>query len=142
MDTQAHSENVFVKILSGALPSYGIYSDESTYAFLDIFPHAPGHTLVIPRIFSANVVEAGEAEITACLRTVRRLVPAVIAATGAGGVTVLTNMGEAAGQTVNYLHFHIVPRHAGQPFRGEPGGHGEEGELAAMAQKIREELER
>ena len=141
MDT-AHSDNIFVKILRGELPSHGVYSDEDTYAFLDIFPHAPGHTLVVPRIYSEHILEASEQEIAACLRTVRRLIPAVIAASGAAGVTVLTNMGREAGQMVPYLHFHIIPRAAGSKLHGEQGLQANEAELALIAEKIRQELQR
>jgi histidine triad (HIT) family protein len=136
----AHSDNVFVKILRGELPSHAVYSDDDTYAFLDIFPQAAGHTLVVPRIYSEHILEATEQEIAACLRTVRRLIPAIIAATGSAGATVLTNMGRDAGQMVPYLHFHIIPRSPGSKLTSEQGGHGVEAELAAMAEKIRAAL--
>lgn len=136
----AFSENTFVRILRGELPSHEVYGDEDTYAFLDIYPHAPGHTLVIPRSFSEHILEASDHDIVACLRTVRRLVPAVMAATGAAGVTVLTNMGREAGQMIPYLHFHIIPRAAGSKLSGEPGPAADQLELAHMAQLIKEEL--
>src|SRR5262249_4510779 len=41
--------NVFAKILRGELPSHKVYEDEHTFAFLDIMPRAPGHTLIIPK---------------------------------------------------------------------------------------------
>lgn len=138
----SHTDNIFVRILRGELPSHAVYSDEDTYAFLDIFPHAPGHTLVVPRIYSEHILEASEREISACLCTVRRLIPAVVAASGAAGATVLTNMGREAGQMVPYLHFHIIPRAAGSKLHGELGGQADEKELVAMAAKIRAELER
>jgi histidine triad (HIT) family protein len=141
MDT-AHSDNIFVKILRGELPSHAVFSDDATYAFLDIFPQTPGHTLVVPRNFSEHILEATEQDIAACLRTVRRLLPAVIAASGSAGATVLTNMGREAGQMVPYLHFHIIPRAVGSKLHGEQGGQADDAELAAMAVKIRAELER
>ncbi len=107
---QAPEGNIFGRILSGELPSWEVYSDDQTYAFLDIFPQNPGHTLVIPRSYAENILESSEAELAACLATVRRLMPAITEAVGAKGVTVLTNTGIAAGQTVPYLHFHIIPR--------------------------------
>lgn len=136
----AHSENVFVRILRGELPSHEVYSDAATCAFLDINPHAPGHTLVIPRVFSEHIVEAGETEVAACLHTVRLLIPAIMQATGAAGASVVTNMGREAGQMIPYLHFHIIPRSKGSTLSGEPGGAADQAELAAMAQVIRETL--
>ncbi|MDQ3023402.1 MAG: HIT family protein [bacterium] len=138
----AQSENIFVRILRGELPSHEIYSNSDTCAFLDINPHAPGHTLVVPRLFSEHIMEASDADIAACMRTVRRIIPALIGATGAAGVTVLSNMGREAGQMIPYLHFHVIPRAAGSKLSGEIGASADQDELAAMAQKIRAELER
>jgi histidine triad (HIT) family protein len=42
-------DSIFTKIIKGEIPSYKIYEDELTYAFLDIHPQFPGHTLVIPK---------------------------------------------------------------------------------------------
>lgn len=109
---QAPADNIFGKILRRELPSWEIYSDEMTYAFLDIFPQSPGHTLVIPRSYSENVMECSEAELLACLLTVRKLMLIIRDAVGAKGVTLLTNTGIEAGQSVPYLHFHIIPRNA------------------------------
>ena len=107
---QPPADNIFGKILKAEIPSWEVYADELTYAFLDIFPQAPGHTLVIPRSYSEHILECSEEDLVACLRTVRRLMPVVRDAVGAGGVTVLTNTGRDAGQSVPYLHFHIIPR--------------------------------
>jgi len=41
--------SIFSKIVSGEIPSYKVAEDENYYAFLDIFPLAKGHTLVIPK---------------------------------------------------------------------------------------------
>lgn len=104
------ADNIFGKILRGEIPSWEIHSDEHTYAFLDIFPQAEGHTLVIPRNYSENLLDAADQDVNACLATVRRLLPAVLSATGAGSANIFTNLGAEAGQSVPYLHFHIVPR--------------------------------
>lgn len=42
-------DSIFTKILHGEVPSYKVYEDEHTYAFLDIYPVTEGHTLVIPK---------------------------------------------------------------------------------------------
>lgn len=43
------ADSIFTKIIKGEIPSHKIYEDDSTYAFLDIHPNVPGHTLVIPK---------------------------------------------------------------------------------------------
>ena len=44
-----HGPSLFDKILDGEIPCHRVYEDEHVLAFLDIFPIAPGHTLVIPK---------------------------------------------------------------------------------------------
>jgi histidine triad (HIT) family protein len=138
---EAPTDNIFGQILKGSIPSTEVYSDEHVYCFLDLYPQNPGHTLVIPRNFSENVSAANETDVFMCLRAVRRLIPAIKAATGAAGVTVVTNMGREAGQMVEYLHFHVIPRHPGDSISMYDVGEQQTPEqLAEMAEKIRAQL--
>ena len=50
-------QNPFAKILRGEFPSYKVYEDDHTLAFLDIMPRAPGHTLVIPKSAARNILD-------------------------------------------------------------------------------------
>jgi histidine triad (HIT) family protein len=109
----APADNIFGKILRGEIPSTPVYANELVYCFLDLYPQNPGHTLVVPRNYSPNITEADAADLAACLQTVSRLIPALKAATGALGVSVITNMGREAGQMIEYTHFHVIPRHPG-----------------------------
>ena len=138
---EAPADNIFGKILKGEIPSTEVYSDNHVYCFLDLYPQNPGHTLVIPRSYSANVADADESDVFTCLRVVRKLIPAIKAATGAAGVSVLTNMGRDAGQMVEYLHFHIIPRRAGDSISMyELGEQQTPEQLAEMAARIKAEL--
>ena len=138
---EAPADNIFGKILKGEIPSTEVYSDNHVYCFLDLFPQNPGHTLVIPRNYSKNVTDADESDVFMCLRVVRKLIPAVKAATGAAGVTVMTNLGRDGGQMIEYLHFHIIPRHKGDKVSHyELGTEQTPAALAEMAAKIKAEL--
>ena len=101
---------IFCQIIDGQIPSYTVHEGEDVYAFLDANPLAEGHTLVVPKTHQPRVgslsAEAGDALFSA----VRRLTPAVKAATDADGVTVAINDGEAAGQEIPHVHAHLVPR--------------------------------
>ena len=131
-------DNIFGRILAGEIPSHEVYSNEDVYCFLDIFPQALGHTLVIPRNFSRNLEEASVQDVSACLAAVRKLMPAVRAATSAKGITVISNTGRDAGQMIEYLHFHIVPRYKDDHVSlHELGGAHAPEDLEAMAEKIR-----
>jgi histidine triad (HIT) family protein len=135
---EAPSDNIFGLILKGEIPSTEIFSDNHVYCFLDLYPQNPGHTLVIPRNYSANITDADESDVFTCLRVVRKLIPAIKAATGAAGVSVVTNMGREAGQMVEYLHFHVIPRHPSDSVSFyELGQEQTPEQLAEMAAKIK-----
>ena len=122
---EAPPDNIFGKILKGEIPSTEIYSDNHVYCFLDLFPQNPGHTLVIPRDYSRNVAQDA----------------AVKAATGETCVSVVSYMGREAGQMVDYLHFHVIPRHPDDSVSMyEVGEEQTPEQLAEMAERIKAEL--
>jgi histidine triad (HIT) family protein len=138
---EAPADNVFGRILRGELPSHAVYNDEHVFAFLDIFPTAPGHTLVIPRCYCSGIADARPADLQACMHAIQRLVPALLSATSASGINVVSNNGQAAGQTVEYLHFHLIPRSDADGLRlNTPGVAASHDDLAAMAARIHQAL--
>ena len=103
-------DTICMKIIRKEVPAHIVYEDDATIAFLDVKPSAPGHTLVIPKKFATNIFDVDEATLSAVMRTVRKIAPAVRDAVGAHGVHINSNHGAAAGQVVFHLHFHIIPR--------------------------------
>ncbi|MEM9318749.1 MAG: HIT family protein [Pseudomonadota bacterium] len=133
------NDNVFAKILRGELPSERVYDDDHTMCFMDIMPRADGHCLVIPRTAARNVLDANAAQLAACLATVQKVSRAALDAFEAEGITLQQFNEAAGGQEVFHLHFHILPRHPGQPLR--PPGKMEEPEvIKANAEKLRAAL--
>ncbi|HOO17718.1 MAG: HIT family protein [Phycisphaerae bacterium] len=104
---------VFCKIIRGEIPCQRVYQDKHVLAFLDIQPLAPGHTVVIPRHHAEFLDQLPEDWAVAIGRTLGRLGRAVVNASGADGFNVLQNNGRAAEQEVPHVHFHLIPRHAG-----------------------------
>ena len=100
----------FCRILEGELPSYPVYEDEHTYAFLDIHPVTKGHTLVIPRRHEALVQDLSHDEAATLFRTVHKLVGPIQEAMDTPASNVGLNNGKVAGQIVPHVHFHIIPR--------------------------------
>ena len=100
----------FCRILEGELPSYPVYEDEHTYAFLDIHPATMGHTLVIPRRHEAMVQGLSHDEAATLFRTVHRLVGPIQEAMDTPASNVGINNGKVAGQIVPHVHVHIIPR--------------------------------
>jgi histidine triad (HIT) family protein len=101
---------IFDKILAGEVPCHRVYEDEHVLAFLDIFPLAPGHTLVIPKERKAHLHELSEASGAALGSALVKVARAVLAATGATSYNVLQNNGAPAHQAVFHVHFHVIPR--------------------------------
>jgi histidine triad (HIT) family protein len=134
------SNNVFAKILRGELPSHKVYEDAETLAFMDIMPRCDGHTLVIPKAPARNLLDADQAQLAACMRTVQKVGLAVVKAFAADGMTLLQANEAAGGQVVFHLHFHVMPRFDGTRL-GPPGSQMEKPEvLAANAEKLRKAL--
>ena len=108
---------IFSQIVEGDIPARVVYEDETTLAFLDANPLAPGHTLVIPKDEYERLNDVPEDVASDLYDTIHRMVPAVEEAVDADATTVAFNNGEAAGQEVPHVHCHIVPR-----FEGDGGG--------------------
>ncbi|WP_435319769.1 HIT family protein [Haloarchaeobius sp. TZWSO28] len=104
---------IFCQIIAGDIPSRTVYEDEHAFAFLDVNPLAPGHTLVIPKSHHETLNDLPADEGSAVFSALHDLVPRVEAAVDADGSTVAFNNGEAAGQEVPHVHAHIVPRFDG-----------------------------
>ena len=104
---------VFCKMVAGEIPATKVYEDEAVLAFLDIGPISDGHTLVIPKQHCTRVDECDPEVLSAVAARLGRIAEAVVAAMDADGYNVLSNNGSAAGQVVDHLHFHIIPRKTG-----------------------------
>ncbi|MDG5776110.1 HIT family protein [Haloarculaceae archaeon H-GB2-1] len=108
---------IFCQIVAGDIPSRTVYEDETVFAFLDVNPLAPGHTLVIPKEHHERLNDTPADVATDVYAALHELVPSVEAAVDAPASTVAFNNGEVAGQEVPHVHGHIVPR-----FEGDGGG--------------------
>ena len=107
------SNNVFAKILRGELPCHKVYEDYRAFAFLDIMPRAPGHTLVIPKAPARNLLDVAPGDLAHVIAVTQKIARAAIKVFEADGVTLQQFNEAAGGQVVFHLHFHVVPRKAG-----------------------------
>ena len=64
--------NIFAKILRGEIPSHRVYEDDAVIAFMDVMPQAEGHTLVVPKAASRNILDADPATLTALIPVVHQ----------------------------------------------------------------------
>lgn len=132
--------NIFAKILRGEIPSHRVYEDDAVVAFMDVMPQGAGHTLVVPRAPSRNLLDADPAALGSLAAAVQKVAKAVVKAFGADGVTIMQFNEPAAGQTVYHLHVHVIPRFEGVALRPHSGGMEKPDVLAANAEKIRAAL--
>ena len=136
------SNNIFAKILRGEIPSHKICEDDETFAFMDIMPRGPGHSLVIPKKPARNLLDVDPASLAAVMRTVRKVGRAAMKAFDAPGLTVQQLNEAEGGQVVFHLHFHVMPRFAGVALK-PPAGPMESPEvLAKNAARIKAALEK
>ncbi len=128
---------VFCGISGGDIPCYRVYEDENVLAFLDAFPVAKGHTLIIPKEHFEKL-DSCPAEISGSIGSVLpKVAEAVIKSVSAEAYNVLCNNGEPAGQKVFHVHFHVIPRTTGDGvLSGWPSGELNEQEAEMLAADI------
>ena len=134
------SGNIFARILRGEIPSHRVYEDADVIAFMDVMPQGAGHTLVVPKAPSRNLLDADPAMLGKVMAVVQKLAVATKTAFGSDGVTVMQFNEPAAGQTVFHLHFHVIPRFDGVALQRHSGEMEKPDVLAANAAKIKAAL--
>ena len=141
IDGQYDPNNIFAKIVRGEMASAKVWEDDKTFVFMDVFPQAKGHTLVISKTSQArNLLEAEPATLTELIATVQKTARAIRTALKPDGIIVTQFNGAPAGQTIYHLHFHLIPRWEGQVLARHGGGMADRGELNALAEAIRAAL--
>jgi histidine triad (HIT) family protein len=131
------TDNIFAKIIDGAIPSHKVYEDDNFLAIMDVFPQSRGHVLMLPKRPSRNLLDADPEVLASVMPMVQRIAKAVVKATGADGFRVVQFNEAPAGQSVFHLHFHIIPAYAGEAILPHVAQNkADDAELAALAKKI------
>jgi histidine triad (HIT) family protein len=117
--------NIFAKILRGELPSHKVYEDDRAFAFLDIMPRAPGHTLVIPKAPARNIFDIKPDDLAHVMAVAQKIAQTAMRVFAADGITVQQFNEPAGGQVVFHLHVHVIPRRDGVQLK-PPASHKED----------------
>jgi len=104
---------IFCQIVRQEVPSWKIWETDSVYAFLDINPINPYHTLVIPKLHYRDVFDAPVAILHDIMGVVKSITALYQQKLGINNVQLINNSGSEAQQDVFHFHFHIIPRSAG-----------------------------
>ncbi len=126
---------LFTRILKGEIPSVKILEDERCFAFLDIRPINPGHTLVVPKLEVDSLWDAPADLLAAMLPFAQKASKAIQEATGCRRVGMLV-----AGFEVPHAHIHLVPIETEGDLSFSRARPAKPEELQAMGQRIRERL--
>ena len=133
---------IFCQIVAGDIPAARIYEDDDVLAFLDIRPVSKGHALLMPKAHWRDIFDAPPEALATVAQRIPLVAKAVQKAVNAEGLNIYQNNAPAAGQVVFHLHYHIIPRHAGDDAFG-PWSHVnyDEGEAQRIAERIAEHIE-
>jgi len=119
---------IFTKIINGEIPSYKIYEDEKTFAFLDIFPQSPGHTLVVPKVEVDKIYDLPDDYYNTLWATAKKL------AKHYENILGKRIFFKVIGTDVPHTHIHIVPQD--NENYTPKGKKAEEAELTAIQAKL------
>ncbi len=97
-------DTIFMKIIRGEIPSYRLYEDEHSFAFLDINPYSLWHTLIVPKVPIDHFFDLEEPYYTALFHTAKKLAPALQKATGALRIWLVIE-----GLEVPHVHIKLIP---------------------------------
>ncbi len=104
---------LFCKIAHKEIPSEIVYEDGQTLAFLDIFPRAPGHAVIVPKQHAENILDLPDSLVASLFLTVKRVTDILNKSLEPRGFTIGINHGKISGQVIDHLHIHVIPRYDG-----------------------------
>lgn len=106
-----HEDCIFCKIVEGTIPSAKVYEDEVVYAFLDLSQVSKGHTLIIPKEHTRDVLTMDSNLAGEVFARVPKIAQGIQAAFHAKGMNILNNNEAIAGQSVFHMHIHLLPKY-------------------------------
>lgn len=129
---------LFCRIAADATAAHVVHESSGAVAFLDAFPAARPHVLVVPRVHARTLLDLDDAGVGELFKAVKVVQLKIQAAFQPKGFNVGWNHGRAAGQHVYHLHVHILPRYSdGGPGVQALGAGGDRSELAVLATALR-----
>ena len=130
------ANNIFAKILRGEMPAHKVFEDDKVFAFLDIMPRAPGHTLVIPKSPARTILDIAPDNLAYVMIATQKIARAAVAVFAADGLTIQQFNEPAGGQVVFHLHVHVIPRKIGVALKPPASAREEPAVLSDQALKL------
>ena len=107
-----NSDCIFCKIVAGQAPCVKVFENDHVLSFMDIYPAAEGHALVVLKRHASTAAEATDRELQEAVVAAKEIGKAVIRATNSPGFNILQSNDQVAGQVIPHVHFHVIPRKA------------------------------
>jgi len=101
---------IFCKIVKGEMPASKVYEDAMVISFLDIMPANKGHCLIVPKKHYEKVEDTPDETLAHMMKTAKKLGKAQSLSMGNNSYNLLINNGKEAGQIVQHIHLHVIPR--------------------------------
>jgi len=127
--------SIFTRIVHGEIPSHRVYEDDRHYAFLDINPIRPGHTLVIPKREVGYLFDLEPDELADLWKAAQTVAHALKRATGCARIVTMV-----VGYEVPHAHIHLIPTDALGDFPIPPQGTLDPQEVDGLLARIRAAL--
>ena len=127
---------IFCKIIKGELPSFKVYEDNGTFAFLTIEPVNKGHTLVVTKNHYRTFIETPDNVVCDLMAVAKKIGASLKENLGAEGINFSINNDKTAGQEVPHTHIHVIPRFETDEHIMWPHTKYEDGEGDEVAKKI------
>lgn len=108
---------LFCQIANKSREADIVYEDEHVVGILDIFPRTTGHVMIIPKVHAETILDLPKKELEPVFAAVRNMTAILKKALAPDGFTIGINHGKVAGQAIDHLHIHIMPR-----WRDDGGG--------------------
>ncbi len=127
---------VFCKIVRKEAPAHVVCEDARTLVFMDIFPVADGHTLIIPKTHCDDIFGADPGDLRAVIDRSHEVAHAIGRVLAPDGLGIFQLNGAAAGQTVFHYHMHLIPRNHGAGLQIHGRTPGDPTRLADIAKRL------
>lgn len=129
---------IFCKIINKEISARIVFENEHTLALLDIMPTNPGHALVVSKEHFSDLLSVSDNALQEIIKTVKLVARAITEGLKSDGFNIIQNNGRVAGQMVDHLHFHIIPRKSGDGFEHWNGTkYSSDEEADNIAEKIK-----
>ena len=131
---------IFCAIVRGDTPCFKLHEDDLTITFLDKFPAARGHALIVTKEHYDDIFSVVPQALSQVAANSIRLASAIDRALAPDGLSVVQLNRAAAGQTVFHYHMHLIPRTQNDKLQIHSRVEGDDEDLAAVAKLVSAEL--